>query len=544
MSFHKTWIITKSLLLSQLRATALSRGRAGVRSIIRRPLILVIIDVVGFVGAVVVTYYVGNLIVSSSPTTLLDYFSSAVKNVIVILPAVILTIILVLGLVLEVSAGAQFASSDTVNWLPVTASEYVAASTLSLLIYYSVFPIVVLGATLSLAIVFGGLSAWALAAVLSIFGVIASASILEILRAVLNRFSSSFYKKGGRTAQVLRALGGVIILVLFQAMFYPTVYEHFLGVITPTFGPTWLVPLLWASVAVTALFGANMFVVVVFSILAVAFGLVLFFFAVATRSKYWVPMQPSVRISSSAYTPKRGIASSFLSPAQLAITRKDLRGLVRRREMIRLLALPGIFIVVIFLSSASSGGLSFAGYLGMIIVAYSTMFFSMSSIGAEGKAIINLYQAPLSTRDFVVGKAVPPFVFGSLFGIAFYVVIGIALLRDFGATAPLFIVLSVGLAFEMSLVGQMFGLRFPNFSESPRASFVSQTGGLIAFPAAIIIGGLSLAPFLAASILNFGYVGVLEGFAASVVIIGVVSYIFYRLCFGQAAKLLAQVPLG
>jgi hypothetical protein len=418
------------------------------------------------------------------------------------------------------------------------------ASTLSLLIYYSVFPIVVLGITLSLAYLFGILYAWELAAVLSIFGIITSASILEILRAVLNRFSTSFYRRGGRAAIALRALSGAILIILFQAMFYPTVYEHFLGVITPSFGLTWLVPLLWASVAVTAVMSSSMFVALVFSLLAVGFSLALFTLAVAARSKYWVPMQPSVRISSSVYAPKRGFASSILSPPQLAITRKDLRGLVRRREMVRLLALPGVFLVVGFLGFANAAGLSFLAYYGMFIVGYTTLYFSMVSIGAEGKSIINLYQAPIMTKDFIVGKAVPPIVFGSGFGIAFYIVVGIAFSHSVASIAPLFLVLSVALAFEMSLLGLLFGIRFPNFSESPRAAFVSQTGGLLAFPTAVVVGGLSLSPVLIAAFFNLGLKDEFVGFSASVLVIGVVSFVFYKLVLRQGVRLLSQIPTG
>ena len=462
---------------------------------------------------------------------------------IVILPAVILSIILVLGLVLEVSSGAQFASSDTVNWLPVTASEYVAASTLSLLAYYSIFPVVVLGATMSLAYVFGVFGAWEIAAVLSIFGIVASTSILEIARAVLNRFSTSFYKRGGRAAIALRALSGVIIIILFQALFYPTVYEHFLGVITPSFGPTWLVPLLWASVAVTAQLHSNLFVSALFSLLAIGFSLALFYSAVAARSRYWVPMQPSVRISTSVYAPKRGFASRILTQSQLAITKKDLRGLVRRREMVRLLALPGVFLVVSFLSSASSGGFSFFAYLGMFIVAYTALYVSMSSIGSEGKSILNLYEAPLVTKDFVIGKSLPPIIFGSCFGVAFYAISELIVSRTLSPVVPLFLILSIGIAFEMSLVGLVFGMRFPNFSESPRAAFVSQTAGFLALPVAVLIGGISLSPVLITSVFSLGYSDILAGFAASIAAIAVVSYVFYRLAFGQAKKLLSQIPI-
>ncbi len=544
ISLHKVWVITRSLLLSQLRATAVgATRRIGVRSILRRPLILGIIDVVGFAVATGVAYYLGSSIAGSASPSLVSLVSGGVRGFIVILPVVILTIILVLGLVLEVSAGAQFASSDTVNWLPVTASEYVAASTLSLLIYYSIFPVVVLGATLSLAYVFGVVGAWELAAVLSIFGIVASTSILEIARAVLNRFSTSLYRRGGRAAIALRALFGVIVIILFQALFYPTVYEHFLGVITTNFGPTWLVPLLWASVAVTALLSSNLFVSVLFSLLAIGFAVALFFGAVAARSRYWVPVQPSVRISSSVYAPRRGFASRILNQPQLAITKKDLRGLVRRREMVRLLALPGVFLVVAFLSSTTSGGSPFFGYFGMFIVAYTVLYFSMSSVGAEGKSIMNLYQAPVVTKDFVVGKAGPPIIYGSGFGIAFYIITALTGSGVFAAVAPMFLVLSVGLAFEMSLVGLLLGMRFPNFSESPRAQFVSQTAGLIALPSAVLIGGISLSPILITSVFNLGYSTVVEGFVASIAVIGLVSYLFYRLAFGQADKLLSQIPI-
>jgi len=545
ISLHKVWIITRSLLLSQLRATAVGgvASRIGARSVLRRPIILGIVDVIGFVVATGAAYYFGSFIATSAPPSVVSSISGGVRSVIIILPAVILAIILLLGLVLEVSAGAQFASSDTVNWLPVTASEYVAASTLSLLMYYSVFPVVVLGATLSLAYVFGVLGAWELAAVLSMFGIVASTSILEIARAVLNRFSTSLYRRGGRAAIALRALFGVIVIVLFQALFYPTVYEHFLGVITPNFGPTWLVPVLWASVAVTALLGTKLVVSVLFSSLAIGFAAALFISAVAARSRYWVPLQPSVRISSSAYAPKRGFASRLLNQTQLAITKKDLRGLVRRREMVRLLALPGVFLVVAFLSSTSSGGLSFLGYFGMLIVAYTALYFSMSSVGAEGKSIMNLYQAPVVTRDFVVGKAVPPVIFASVFGIAFYAITGLTGSEAFASVAPLFLVLSVGLAFEMSLVGLLLGVRFPNFSESPRASFVSQTAGLIAFPTAVLIGGVSLSPILITSVFGLGYSFILQGFVASVAVIGFFSYLFYWLVLRQASKLLSQIPI-
>ena len=99
------------------------------------------------------------------------------------------------------------------------------------------------------------------------------------------------------------------------------------------------------------------------------------------------------------------------------------------------------------------------------------------------------------------------------------------------------------MAFEMSLVGLVFGMRFPNFSESPRAAFVSQTAGFLALPVAVLIGGISLSPVLITSVFSLGYSDILAGFAASIASITVVSYVFYRLAFGQAKKLLSQIPI-
>jgi hypothetical protein len=208
--------------------------------------------------------------------------------------------------------------------------------------------------------------------------------------------------------------------------------------------------------------------------------------------------------------------------------------------MVRLLALPGVFLVVTFLSSASSGGFSFSVYLGMLIVAYTALYFSMSSVGAEGKSILNLYQAPVATKDFVVGKAMPPIVYGSIFGVAFY---AITALVSPGAQVPLFLILSIGIAVEMSLVGLLLGIRFPNFSESPRANFVSQTAGLIALPVAAAVGGVSLSPVLVAALFKLGYSDLVAASGMSIALIGVMSYLFYRLSLRQADRLLSQIPI-
>lgn len=536
MNFRKVWVVTKSLLLSQLRAT--STGRTSFRSLIRRPLILAVLDMVVMLAAAGLSYLAARSIVNTTyVTTLLPL----IQNVIVILPAIILGIILLMGLVLEVSSGAQFASSDTVNWLPVTASEYVTASALSLVMYYSVIPVAALSATFSLSIVFGLGQDWLLAALLSIFSLVVSTSVLEILRAILNRFSSSFYKRGGKWAQALRIASGILLLVVFQSIFYPSVYEHFLGVITSRFGPTWFVPVLWASVSVTSLIAGDLLNAALFGLLTVFLAAALFSLAVFARSRYWVPMQPTITISSAAYSPKVSLASFILNPAELAIARKDVRGLLRRREMIRLLAMPFVFLAISFLSSGA-GGISFLLYFGFFIVALPTLFIAIAGIGAEGRSIINLYQAPLSIRDFVVGKSITPILFGSIFAAVVYFIFAL-ITRAGDLVMVLFFLAALGIALEMAFLGTLLGLRFPNFSESPRAQFVSQSGSILAAPVAAIIGGLSLSPLLLTTILNLANPLKTTGFFATIAIVLCASFLLFRFSEGQAGKLLSQLPI-
>ena len=208
--------------------------------------------------------------------------------------------------------------------------------------------------------------------------------------------------------------------------------------------------------------------------------------------------------------------------------------------MIRLLAMPFVFLAISFLSPGS-GGFSFTIYFGFFIVALPTLFIAISEIGAEGRAIINLYQTPVKTRDFVIGKSITPIIFGSIFAGLIYFIVAI-----FSQTSPfqigIFFFAAIGIALEMAFLGTLIGLRFPNFSESPRAQFISQSGSLIAVPVAAIVGGLSLSPLLVTFVFGFASFRLIA-FVASIGIMLAASFLSFRLAEGQATKLLAQLPI-
>ncbi len=478
---------------------------------------------------------------STDPTTVVA-IRPLLSGALVTLPALILGIIFVLGLVLEVSGGSQFAASDAINWLPVSAGEFVIGSVLTFAIYYSVVPVLFISATLPLAYIFGMIRSWELGTVLSVFAIFIGASVLEIIRAVLNRFSSSFYKKGGRGAIATRAIFYVLLILVFQVMFYPTFYTRIIGDITSNLGPAWFIPILWSSVSVSALQGGNGLVSASFALLFVSLTGGLFFGAIFTRTRYWVPMPASIRISTSAYSP-RGSSPlvGILSPSQLAITRKDLRGLVRRREMMRFLSLPFVFLVTSVIGVSSGGGLGGFQFAGFFIVGLSSVIISMAAIGSEGKAIANLYQYPLSVRDFVVGKGATPAIFGALFAVAFFVITG--LISRLGIPeVVMLLVPALLLVFEMTLFGMYIGARFPNFSEFSRSSFMSQSAGLIGVPLSFLLMAISVGPFLFGQLSGSGTSGIFAGFGITLAIIVIAILVLYRMVSIQARKLLSQLP--
>ena len=159
-NFRKARRVLQVPLLSQQTA-ATARN---VRSFIRRPMALVVLDVVAFAVASGVSYVVGNALAASPQMASMT--ATYLRSALITIPALtVFGIILVFGLVLEVSGGSQFAASDTINWLPVSAGEYVLGSITSLIAYYSVIPAIVIGATLPISYTFGLLSIWELVVV-------------------------------------------------------------------------------------------------------------------------------------------------------------------------------------------------------------------------------------------------------------------------------------------------------------------------------------------------------------------------------------------
>jgi len=88
------------------------------------------------------------------------------------------------------SYSSGFMSTDMINYLPISASEYVLASSLSLVYAYSPFLALGLGGALGIVLKFGLFGAWIMTAAMSLFAMFIGALGLEVLKAFTNRASS------------------------------------------------------------------------------------------------------------------------------------------------------------------------------------------------------------------------------------------------------------------------------------------------------------------------------------------------------------------
>jgi hypothetical protein len=411
------------------------------------------------------------------PQYLAKMLFASSKGAIVALPTFVPGGMIVAGVLFELSISSRFASSDSINWLPVTQTEYVAASAFSICFIYSTFLALALGGTLPLAILTGMQQLWVFAAGMTVLSFFMAGLFIEMLRAVVNRLSSVVYKTAGRGTVVIRLATTVGVIVALQLAFNPIILIN----LSSDFGSfvtiASVVPVLWASLAVAEAESGNSLASALFASLAGGFALVVLRASVTMRTRYWSPAPVSVRITNRAYMPARSRLESFgLTQAGSAIVRKDLKGLTRRRELISLLAIPFVFVGIFFIQGLYSGGSAAPGRgapasIVLIGVALFSMMISSSSFGQEGTAVQNLYALPVSSSEILRAKLFTALSITLPVGLALSILA--SLISGAGVAAiAILALLSVALVLEQSLLGLALGSRYPDFREGPRPRFV------------------------------------------------------------------------
>lgn len=463
-------------------------SRLGRRSFFSNPRVLVAIDLILFAIPFGLMAYALPLV----PTQYRSDIQPVAVQALVVVPVLLTAAVIVAGVLFELGQSSGLASSEAVNWLPVSPNEYILASSISTTFTYSPLFFLCLGFTIPLAANFGMLSAVPLFVGISFVAFIWGAVIVEALRSVMNRISSSVYKKSGKAGVVLRVLLVVILLVAVQSAFNPYVLYLALSGIVSGISLAWFVPMIWPSVAVASFLAPDAFRATVFTLLSFLFTLLIFEGTSKLRAKYWSPMPVSIAVSTSTVYVPQGRSLLWLDPVAFAIASKELRALSRRREMTRYLAVPVMLVVasLIPVLTSSSNKINLSEGVGLLLLAEASlilpMMLSSISIGQEGKSISNIYMLPISAEEMVNGKLFLSWLISSIG------VLGIGLLMQFLAPVTilqLLTVLIVGL-FNIPVqgyVGLGAGSRYPNFTIGPRARYITFTGFLISFVTGLLI---------------------------------------------------------
>ena len=501
-------------------------------------------DVAVFALPALLAYF---LLTKALPPDIHDAILEVENQALAGIPTGITFTLILFGILGEISQPIQSSSTDLINWLPISPGEYVAGSTISLSYTYSFILAFLLGLTLGPAVTFGIFPVWAVAALMSILSLFVGACVVELLRALTNRISSSFYKKSGRSGIFVRLLLTIVVLVFFQLMFSGNVIIYLLQGLMLTVRAAWFVPVVWASLAVLSGSQGDILGLATFSLLTFGFLIALFGLAVRARAVFWVPVAVSIRLTNQTYRASAGSGRLlWFGVAESAIIRKDMRSLTRRREMARLLAIPFVLAVSLGLSlfpirgTAVPEGIGFYALIPVYVmpVAIFCAIMSMTCIGQEGSAVWNLYLAPISPRQLLKAKLIIPVLLGIAFSLAMLVFLGIVLgiaLADF----LLLLSLSVAVVLSESALGLYFAARFADFRDIVRSRFVSAWGSLFGTLVSLLLVGLTASPILI-SIAVQGSVG-WEYVALSFAIGLVVFLISWKLAEQRMARLLREI---
>ena len=156
MNIKSSYRIAQILVKSLLRA---SSSKTGVqKSLWRKPIIIAIIDILAFIIPATIVFSLLSLV--DLPQEVDLFFVTT--QVLIGLPSIILLMVILYGVMWELSQSARLASSDVVNWLPIKPSEYVLGSAMSTIYYLSWLLAIAFGLTLALSFLSGLMWTWAL----------------------------------------------------------------------------------------------------------------------------------------------------------------------------------------------------------------------------------------------------------------------------------------------------------------------------------------------------------------------------------------------
>ncbi|MEM2980263.1 MAG: hypothetical protein QW385_02695 [Thermoproteota archaeon] len=449
-------------------------------------------------------------------------------------------------------------------WLPITWEEHTLSSVLAKLFGFPLLFMILLSSAILVFSIFLEILQLAFLTVLTLFVSAFSASVTtEIFKVLQLRFTSVIYKSSGKIAIWVRFFGFLISLIVFYMIWFnlwsSTNYLVLLEMIIGAQSILWFIPYLWLGIALAYFTNGLLLQSSIFLAASLMFTLLLFLTAVKLNTRFGLYEAPSITVSK-VYYPKTGFLRRIgFSSLEAALIRKDFKAFTRRRELMGFLILPTIIMVPSIISwlqmRASSEplppDLSFIIYGSQFLIFLSTGVIMSTMLGGiivgeEGLSVWILYSSPINARSLVKGK----YAFVSIFSCIVAAIcnfIGILILNP----SPRFIFAlfaeSVSLVFALSAVSLGGGIKGADFSETPRPRMIRPLVSLINGFLCLILGSMILSPLilygftriLPASILPLK-IDLYSAVFVSVVIAGIITFVFYRRNVKKAEELLRK----
>jgi len=531
MDLHRVRRLAATLVASQLRS---GRSSSDPRSFLGQPHLIATIDFVLFLGTLGLAD--GAVRGSGVPSGQLATLASAFLP---LLPLVAVGIVLVAGVMFELTTTAKFAGSDAANWLPLTPTEYVSASASAIAYTYSPALALALGALLPVALFGGVLVLYALTALFSIVALFEGAVLVEMVRSATQRASSVTAGRRGQVNLVLRAVVLIVVILALQLAFNPV----FLLALAQRFSAvgivTSFVPFFWSTQALTQWAAGSLELGVAFAIGQMAFVALLVYLASDLRRSYWVPSPAEVRLEPHRYASRSTfLALLGLSAAESAMVSKDLKGLVRRREMLPTLVVPIVLVILVLVEGRALGGFVSVVWVGWV-AGFSALLISGTSLGQERKALQSLYSYPISVGNLVRAKTAYVLLPSLLFAVLLSLVVGIY----FGLTAPDVVgvvILVAAISVVLTFWGLVFASRFSDFQDRPRAQFLRPGGMLAATGTGMVLLFVILIPGTFALLVPSGF-SLPLGLLCAALVVGVGALAAYWAVSGFR-QLFRQLP--
>ena len=543
----------KVLMISRLRST---RRSIVSRSITSRPILIGLIGIVLFVAALFFGYLTTVFLSSGGALLNGPVAHQLVVTIFGGIPLFLVGFYFTMGLLWEVNASTEAESTDAINWLPITPGEYVAASALSTGYTYSPLLMVAFGYALPIGILTGNLAGFLVLVPIALLSTSVGSVSVEILRSALASASTAFNKLGGRITVIMRILGIILILLVTQLLFSGVFLIQIISSLVGSAAAASFVPVFWPTLAITKLLQSDFLGSAGFLGLSIALFLSLSYVALSLRAKYWAVTPGAIHFAGAgSVSGPSWLGYLGLSSPSIAMLKREIRSATRRKEVVRLMAIPIIMPIMISFPAifspapSSTSGPAQIDPIFLVIpflfgIGLGSLFLGMTSIGQEGRRLWNISALPVSASMLVKSKLLFTSLVSSI-GLGLGAVVSALLLH-----ASIFVILGfLGLGLVVILaeagLGIAIGSRFPDFSDGPRPRFVTVLGSIIGAVLGIVEMAIMALPIILSFILRT-FLSILMPLqfvlALSGAVAGLLAWIAYSMSIQPVDSILSELP--